>query len=118
MKFMVVGWDVDEQQAFWDVVPVAGADSVEEATEKAIERFNRLRGRYAVVVDVMTTEAFMRMALRVGDRPEEGYEADYAMLEREGGILCSECDSPCDNGEGWDGLCGNCADRAEAASLA
>lgn len=25
---------------------------------------------------------------------------------------CSECGSPCDDGEGYDGLCGNCADRA------
>lgn len=25
---------------------------------------------------------------------------------------CTQCDDPADNGEGWDGLCGNCADRA------
>lgn len=28
--------------------------------------------------------------------------------------VCRECGEPNDNGEGWDGLCGNCADRAEA----
>lgn len=26
-----------------------------------------------------------------------------------------DCDNSTDDGEGWDGLCGNCADRAEAA---
>lgn len=26
---------------------------------------------------------------------------------------CTECGEPCDDGEGWDGLCGNCADKAE-----
>lgn len=28
---------------------------------------------------------------------------------------CRECGEPNDNGEGFDGLCGNCADRAENA---
>lgn len=28
---------------------------------------------------------------------------------------CSECGASLDDGEGYDGLCGNCADRAEAA---
>jgi len=26
---------------------------------------------------------------------------------------CRECGEPNDDGEGWDGLCGNCADKAE-----
>lgn len=26
---------------------------------------------------------------------------------------CSECDAPLDDGEGWDGCCGSCADRCE-----
>jgi NMD protein affecting ribosome stability and mRNA decay len=26
---------------------------------------------------------------------------------------CSECGQPADNGEGWNGLCGSCADRME-----
>lgn len=28
---------------------------------------------------------------------------------------CRECSAPLDDGEGYDGLCGDCADRAEAA---
>lgn len=31
---------------------------------------------------------------------------------------CSQCGEPCDDGEGWDGLCGDCADRAFAAEEA
>lgn len=26
---------------------------------------------------------------------------------------CLECGQPADNGEGWNGLCGSCADRME-----
>lgn len=35
-------------------------------------------------------------------------------LEDSGDIeRCSECQSSLDDGEGWNGLCGNCADQAE-----
>ena len=27
-------------------------------------------------------------------------------------LACRQCGEPADDGEGWDGLCGNCADRA------
>lgn len=30
---------------------------------------------------------------------------------------CSECGESLDDGEGWDGLCGNCADRAAVESV-
>lgn len=32
--------------------------------------------------------------------------------------VCSECGAPTDDGEGWDGLCGNCADRHVIAAEA
>ena len=31
--------------------------------------------------------------------------------------LCDECQDPLDDGEGWNGLCGNCADRRERRGL-
>lgn len=31
---------------------------------------------------------------------------------------CRECEAPLDDGEGWDGLCGSCADRAFEAETA
>lgn len=40
--------------------------------------------------------------------------AQMAKDEREAG-LCSKCGQPADNGEGYDGLCGSCADRRENA---
>ena len=27
--------------------------------------------------------------------------------------LCADCGAPLDDGEGWDGLCGDCADLAD-----
>lgn len=29
--------------------------------------------------------------------------------------ICTNCGNPNDDGEGWDGLCGNCADKAETS---
>jgi hypothetical protein len=34
-------------------------------------------------------------------------------LPKDEADMCSECGQPADNGEGWDGLCGSCADRVE-----
>lgn len=34
-----------------------------------------------------------------------------------GDVICRECGDRNDNGEGWDGLCGTCADRAYAAEM-
>lgn len=31
---------------------------------------------------------------------------------------CRECEAPLDDGEGWDGFCGSCADRAFEAETA
>ena len=33
-------------------------------------------------------------------------------IEEEDLDCCWKCGAPNDDGEGWDGLCGNCADRA------
>lgn len=33
------------------------------------------------------------------------------MTEEDDERKCRECGEPNDDGEGWDGLCGNCADR-------
>lgn len=33
-------------------------------------------------------------------------------------FACRECGGPTDDGEGWDGLCGDCADRREAVKEA
>lgn len=58
-------------------------------------------------------------------------EHDYARHDEVQGVLtkvlahlrtagekCSECGDACDDGEGWDGKCGNCADRDENAKEA
>lgn len=60
---------------------------------------------------------------------EAGYNDDYLTAQQHQGkdlnsILCAgchedthcrSCGEPSDDGEGYDGLCGNCADRVENA---
>lgn len=40
----------------------------------------------------------------------------YAKEEKEA-ELCVQCGQPADNGEGYNGLCGSCADRLENSIL-
>lgn len=40
-------------------------------------------------------------------------EDGNSYLDTDDEDLCSRCGASLDNGEGYDGLCGNCADRAE-----
>jgi len=42
---------------------------------------------------------------------DEGLALDRAREDKLN--RCKECGAPNDDGEGWDGLCGNCADRLE-----
>jgi len=42
------------------------------------------------------------------------YDADP---DEDGIERCSECNAPLDDGEGYDGRCGNCADRREAGKV-
>lgn len=61
-------------------------------------------------------EAFSKMCLV--DAPER-LDDEYVMAiefinPEDEPELCVECGGPNDDGEGWDGMCGNCADRAEA----
>lgn len=89
MKFLVVGWDEDEQQAFWDVIPV-NVESEEAGKERAVERFGELRGEYADVVDVLTVEELVRMAKRIADSDEADDERAYRELEDEAGVTREE----------------------------
>lgn len=46
-------------------------------------------------------------------------DATFTVAEGDFGAVileetCSECGEPCDDGEGWDGMCGNCADKADS----
>ena len=56
---------------------------------------------------------------------KRGEQAAYVVVDGQDRLLyarqakpdgCRNCRRPVDDGEGWDGLCGNCADRAESAS--
>ncbi len=47
------------------------------------------------------------------DDEDEGKEEDNDGDEDDEDDTCRECGEATDNGEGWDGLCGNCSDRAQ-----
>ena len=81
MKQIVVGWDRNEQQAFWDVIPVGEPLSLEDGEERARERFICLRGDYADIVDVLTPERLLEMAARIIDCDEDEDERAYRALE-------------------------------------
>ena len=83
-KFVVVGYDASERQAFWDVIPVAGDfECVEDAEIAARRRFYELRGGYAEIVDSMTCDHFLSMALRINNSTDQEDEAAYAAMEAE-----------------------------------
>ena len=86
MKILVVGYDTDEQQTFWDVIPVTcdydTVEDIEDVYRLAVARFERLRP-YAAVVDVLTVELLAAMAHRMLDGGEDEAEAAYSAMERE-----------------------------------
>jgi len=57
-------------------------------------------------------ESFWNRAWLDGAR-EHYDQGDYDDEE-----VCYECGEPLDDGEGWDGLCGNCSDRQVMAEEA
>jgi hypothetical protein len=46
--------------------------------------------------------------------PIDEVEARLSALEEADANRCRVCGEPNDDGEGWDSMCGNCADRAES----
>ena len=51
----------------------------------------------------------------VSEGDEDGaYVAAWVWVSKTDAGICTKCGAVnADNGEGWDGLCGNCADKAE-----
>ena len=56
-NWLVIGYDEDEDQVFWNVIPA-------ETEEAAKNRFSRLRSDYAVIVDSMPTSELLEVAQR------------------------------------------------------
>ena len=50
--------------------------------------------------------------------PAPGHLAAAASVDHEVLVGCTNCGAPLDDGEGWNGLCGNCADKAESLEAA
>jgi hypothetical protein len=66
------------------------------------------------LVDMLEETAYFRSHVDDGPVAEAmGYDRDEDEDEFN---TCTECGEPNDDGEGWNGLCGNCADKAEDRS--
>lgn len=91
----------------------------------------RLRARHEELMDEATQKRWEAYREGVADLEEGVLEMDEGALVSEGGDggayvmtwswvdddvagICSACKSPgADNGEGWNGMCGDCADKAD-----
>ena len=56
-NWLIIGYDRDEDQVFWNVIPA-------ESEQLARERFNRLRSDYAIIVDSMSAFDLLGLAER------------------------------------------------------
>jgi hypothetical protein len=78
--------------------------------EKAIalaEQIARMTTSAEVCEMIDDSETLDRLIWQARD--STGIDGPEAEGEATG--TCRECGDPTDDGEGWDGLCGNCADR-------
>lgn len=109
--FVVISYDSDEQLTFFDLIRA-------ETAETASQIVADVREFDDVCVDAMTLKEFQEMTKRMEESlalhpvPFTRYGLAQAIGadEKE---YCSECDEEIDDGEGWDGKCGNCADACQ-----
>lgn len=80
-KFMVVSYDDDQQQGFWDVV-------VAKDRHEAGVLADQIRGEYASVVDVLTVEELRQTAQNMAMGTVERAERDYQ--EQLGEVIAEE----------------------------
>lgn len=108
-KFCVISYDHDEQQTFTDFVEAATPDAAKQIVSDG-------RDYILAAVDVLTAQELREIAERLDaakDLPDSAWA--LAKVNDEDENFCTECGEPNDDGEGFDGLCGPCADRKEAA---
>lgn len=74
------------------------ADTLLRVIQRAAEQSPHRTVRLMIVEDTLAVQA--------ADEPEPDGS----------GELCSQCGGSLADGEGWDGLCGSCADRADNGS--
>lgn len=63
-------------------------------------------------VSAKAIESARKIIEAIADNPYTLTPDQWASEARQA-LKCRQCGEPTDNGEGWDGLCGNCADKAE-----
>lgn len=86
MKYFVT-WEID-----------IDAESPREAAQKAL--------------NMQRDETSLATCFKVFDDKGNEIAVDLSEPDED---HCRQCGAPSDNGEGWDGLCGNCADKYSQA---
>jgi rubrerythrin len=116
MRFCVISYDDGEQQTFTDFVEAAGATSARQIV-------GEVRGDYADTVDAMDADELRDIAARLEE--DQLAPASAQALRRHlkfdcgatefDEYFCRECgaDKEEQAGDGYDGLCPSCADKAE-----
>lgn len=111
---------------------ILAADALDLLDAEAAEPLAaRLRARHAELMDAATQARWEAYREGVANLEEGTLEMDIGALVSEGGDggayvmtwswvtngeadLCEKCSGSLDDGEGYDGLCGDCADKAES----
>ena len=75
-RFVIVSYDKDEEQGFFDVIPA-------ETKDAAVGRWCRGRGEYASLVEVFTVHEFCDMASRFQAGIVSAAEASWMEVERD-----------------------------------
>lgn len=101
--------DTDKQLRFVKSFERTGADGAGSWRSRArwLEDVQRLFG---YELDSAEIEAIESAKDKAGPDRDKDYDVDTVTE------ACSDCRQSVVGGEGWDGLCGDCADRAEAAA--
>lgn len=104
-RFLVVSYDDDQQQWFHDFV-LAG--SAKEA-QAFVERFRT----YVVAAEATIEKDIMAMVRTLHNCSDRVIRKGMETVRAESGCRTPGCMEELNNGEGWNGYCGDCADRIE-----
>lgn len=106
-RYCVISYDGDEDQTFTDFVKAATPEAARAIVSDG-------RDYILAVVDVLTAKELRDIARKLDaatDIPDSAWALAKSNDEDEN--FCTECGARNDDGKGWDGLCGNCADKKE-----
>jgi hypothetical protein len=111
-RYIVVSYDLDQQQTFFDLIEATDWDAATQIVDDVRD--------YTIFTEAITEEDLRRMLASFDSATTPAVNSTRAELaasldsDKE---FCRTCDADLsiDDGEGYDGECGNCADKTEKA---